>query len=218
MYISRVELDLTRRSTMAALSAPQRMHGAVESCFSGERQRRLWRLDRLGGKLYLLVLSKDRPDLSGLARQFGRPGDELSTETRDYTPLLQRIEPESEWRFRLTANPTKSCLDGTGSSERGIIRAHCTAEYQKQWLLERAQKHGFQLEEKDFTVTSSRWMHFSKGRDSRRMVSLLSVTFEGILHVEDADLFRQLLTNGMGRGKAYGLGLMTVMRPGGKHG
>ena len=52
MYLSRVELDPTRRSTMAALAAPQKLHGAVESAFAGERRRRLWRLDRLGERLY----------------------------------------------------------------------------------------------------------------------------------------------------------------------
>ena len=57
MYISRVELDQARRSTMIALAAPKRLHGAVERSFAGERKRRLWRLDYLGGKLYLLILS-----------------------------------------------------------------------------------------------------------------------------------------------------------------
>ena len=66
MYLSRVELDLTRRSTMEALAAPQKLHGAVESAFAGERRRRLWRLDRLGERLYLLLLSEDAPDLSGV--------------------------------------------------------------------------------------------------------------------------------------------------------
>ena len=71
MYLSRVELDPTRRSTMAALSAPQKLHGAVESAFAGERRRRLWRLDRLGERLYLLLLSEELPDLTGLCAQFG---------------------------------------------------------------------------------------------------------------------------------------------------
>ena len=62
MYLSRVELDPTRRSTMAALAAPQKLHGAVESAFAGERRRRLWRLDRLGERLYLLLLSEDVPE------------------------------------------------------------------------------------------------------------------------------------------------------------
>ena len=47
MYLSRTELDPTRRSTMIALTSPQKFHGAVENSFSGERRRRLWRLDSL---------------------------------------------------------------------------------------------------------------------------------------------------------------------------
>ena len=105
MYLSRVELDPTRRSTMAALSAPQKLHGAVESAFAGERRRRLWRLDRLGERLYLLLLSEDAPELSGVVEQFGTGA---AAETRSYDPLLQRVEPGSCWQFRLTANPTKS--------------------------------------------------------------------------------------------------------------
>ena len=38
-----------------------------------------------------------------------------------------------------------------------------------------------------------------------------SVTFEGILTVTDAARFRETLTQGLGRGKAYGNGLMTVV-------
>ena len=138
MYLSRVELGLARPTTMQALVAPQKLHGAVESAFAGERRRRLWRLDRLGGKLYLLLLSEDRPDLTGIAAQFGPANGAGRAETRDYTPLLQRITPGSVWQFRLTANPTKSCPDPKEAAARGTVRAHCTVEYQQQWLLQRA--------------------------------------------------------------------------------
>ena len=74
MYLSRVELDATRRATMRAMASPQMLHGAVERSFPGPRRRRLWRLDRLGDKLYLLMLSEDRPDLSVIEDQFGPPG------------------------------------------------------------------------------------------------------------------------------------------------
>ena len=195
MYLSRVELDPTRRSTMAALSAPQKLHGAVESAFAGERRRRLWRLDRLGERLYLLLLSEDAPELSGVVEQFGTGA---AAETRSYDPL--------------TANPTKSCKDPQNPAARGTVAAHCTTQYQKQWLLERAAKHGFALREEEFTVTRVQWQHFAK--HGTRPVTLLAVTYEGILQVTDAEQFRALLCQGMGRGKAYGLGLMTVMRGG----
>lgn len=214
MYLSRVELDETRRATMRAMAAPQKLHGAVESAFSGQRRRRLWRLDHLNGTLYLLLLSEDQPDLSGISGQFGPADRQKSAETREYAPLLERIVPGSVWQFRLTANPTKSVAGEGGTKHRGKVLAHCTVEHQKKWLLDRAEKHGFRLDPDGFTVTASRWLHFAKGGVQNRTVSLLSVTYEGVLKVTEPDIFRAMLTGGIGRGKAYGLGLMTVIRRG----
>ena len=120
--------------------------------------------------------------------------------------------PGSSWQFRLTANPTKCCKDPKAPAERGTVAAHCSTKYQKQWLLDRAAKHGFALREEEFTVTRVQWQHFAK--HGTRPVTLLAVTYEGVLQVTDSEQFRALLCQGMGRGKAYGLGLMTVMRGG----
>ena len=213
MYLSRVELDPTRRSTMTALAAPQKFHGAVESAFSGERRRRLWRLDRLGEKLYLLLLSEEMPDLSGVVEQFGTGA---APESRNYDPLLARITPGSRWQFRLAANPTKSCKDAQKPAARGTVAAHCTTQYQKQWLLDRAAKHGFAVSEGAFAVTRKQTYHFKK--NGTRPVTLLAVTYEGVLQVTDPEAFKALLCEGVGRGKAYGLGLMTIIHRGGDHG
>lgn len=159
--------------------------------------------------MYLLLLSEDAPELSGVVEQFGTGA---AAETRSYDPLLQRVEPGSCWQFRLTANPTKCCKDPKAPAERGTVAAHCSTKYQKQWLLDRAAKHGFALREEEFTVTRVQWQHFAK--HGIRPVTLLAVTYEGILQVTDEEQFRALLCQGMGRGKAYGLGLMTVMRGG----
>ena len=78
--------------------------------------------------------------------------------------------------------------------------------------MDRAAKHGFALTEDSFTVTRVQWYHFAKR--GTRPVSLLAVTYEGVLQVTDPEAFRNLLCQGMGRGKAYGLGLLTVMRGG----
>lgn len=153
-----------------------------------------------------LILSADMPDLRSLTAQFGTG---QPPEVKDYAPLLNRILPGSTWQFRLTANPTKSC-PGPAHPGRGIVHAHCSVEYQKQWLLDRAEKHGFRLEPDGFTVVDTHWLQFHKGA-SRQTVSIRSVTYEGALAVTDAELFKKLLTEGIGRGKAYGLGLMTVI-------
>lgn len=211
MYLSRIALDTSRRATMQALAAPSHLHGAAEGALPGPRRRSLWRIDRLGGVTYLMLLSEEKPDLSAMQAQFGfadRPW-----ETRDYDALLARIEPGGVWRFRLTANPTRS-KPPARQGERGRVEAIALAHDQKGWLLAHAAEKGFALNEGGFDVTESRWVQFVKGENRRTRVTLLSVTFEGVLTVTDAALFRETLARGMGRGKAYGMGLLTVMRHG----
>ena len=37
------------------------------------------------------------------------------------------------------------------------------------------------------------------------------VTYEGMIRVTDEELFKELLVSGIGRGKAYGMGLFTIV-------
>ena len=205
MYLSRVKLDISNRKTMMAMASPNLFHGAVENAFTGERKRNLWRIDTLRGCPYLLILSPDRPDLSDIAAQFGFIAPQIDAEIKNYRPLLDRIENNSHWHFKLTANPVKS----VSAKERGEIHAHVTPYYQKKWLLDRAEKHGFLLREDEFDVVHSQWYTFQKGIN--RAV-LFAATYEGGLTVTDSDLFRDVLINGIGHGKAYGMGLMTIVR------
>ena len=64
MYLTRMELNTKNMDTIRLLGSQEKIHGLVESGFLGERKRNLWRLEYLGDRLYLLILSPDRPDLS----------------------------------------------------------------------------------------------------------------------------------------------------------
>jgi len=211
MYLSRVQLDPEMRVTMRALQAPQMLHGAVERCFAGERRRRLWRIDWLADACFLLVLSEEVPDFTGLIDQFSSAALAGRGESKDYEPFLSRLWAGQAWRFRLKANPVIASRTGLeGTRLRGRIHAHVTPEQQKQWLMNRAAQHGFILDQQAFDVIHSQWQRFTKSDGA--LVSLRSVTLEGSLQVADADLLRKALTEGLGRGKAYGLGLLTLAR------
>ena len=189
---------------MKALSSPSIFHGAVSDSFEGGRPHVLWRIDCLGGEYYILILSETKPDLTSFCTQFS---DTESYEVKDYNSLLNRITGGSRWRFRLTANPTKSICKNKG--ERGKVVAHITSEYQKKWLIEKSKTNGFALSDDSFDTIQCKWRRFYKTGD--KYITLLSVTYEGVLEVTDADLFRNALINGIGRGKAYGMGLFTIM-------
>ena len=203
MYLSRIELNIGLRETMKALVSPSKFHGAVENSFSGERSRRLWRIDDLNGKKYILILSGTIPDSEHFAERFGYVG---KYETKDYSILLDRIMNGGKWRFRLTANPTIS-------KSHGKVLAHITPKYQKKWLSDRAEKCGFSLDDDEFQTVQSKWYNFhKKDGDKSANIRLLSVTFEGILTISNAEKFKEILCNGIGREKAYGQGLLTVVR------
>ena len=208
MRLTRMALDTTKRRTMLALSAPSIIHGVVEKAFPGERQPKLWRLDQLRGTTYLLILSENEPDLTEATTQLGYDG--RSWESKDYSPLLRRITDGSCWRFRLCANPTYSTFT---PGERGKVHAHTTPEHQMQWLIRQGEKHGFIVTEDSAAVVESRPYHFDKGGGQRHQVRLLAVTYEGTLTVTDSVLFLEVLRCGLGREKAYGMGLMTLMSP-----
>ena len=207
MYLSRIKLNTSLRKTMQALAAPNLFHGAIESAENGERTRKLWRTDTLYGEQYLLILSENKIDFSSVAVQFGY-GCEY--ECKSYDGLLERITNGSKWQFRLTANPTMQSKHLPDKNGRGKIIAHITTEYQEEWLCRKAEKNGFSVAEEEYLVTASRWYMFKKNKEQKSKVKLLSVTFEGILTVTDADAFRKALVNGIGREKAYGMGLLTV--------
>lgn len=209
MYLSRVPLELSKRKTQIALASPNQFHGAVEEAFSEKQNRNLWRIDTVQGKTYLLILSKERPNLAYIAAQFGNvksPG-----ETKEYDGLLTRIEEGSVWRFRLVANPVRSVSQGEG---RGKVTAHTAEKFQLEWLHRKAEKGGFRILPDSVCITECRWKIFRKQREKKE-VRLLSVTFEGKLRVADVELFKNTLLQGIGREKAYGMGLLTVAGTGG---
>lgn len=194
---------------MRALYAPNLLHGAIEVTFPGERARRLWRIDSLRGTTYLLLLSEDAPNLTGVQRQFGFPDQPWLT--KDYQPLLDRIRPGGRWQFRLVCNPTRS-VPPSEVGQRGRVEAITLIPRQREWLAKQGEKHGFCVEEGLFDVKASEWRKFRKGRENGREVTILQTTFEGMLTVTEKEAFLDALQGGIGRGKAYGMGLMTVMR------
>ena len=215
MFLSRVEINPYRRETMRALASPQKIHAVVEASFppieNAVSERILWRIDTIGSAMYILVQSSIRPDFTHLVEQFGWPSSEQKWDTVDMDNFLRSIKKGQIWRFRLRANPVRSLKD-PGDRSRGKISAHVTVEQQREWLLSRVHKYGF-------SVISFFGDHCVevKQRDQNKferkgdIVTVNAVTFEGVLAVEDEKLFTETIIKGIGRAKAYGCGLITVV-------
>lgn len=207
MYLSRIPLNPDNRNTALSLIRPSMLHGAIEDTLGRGDSRNLWRIDILHNCPYLLILSQEKPDLQSVADQFGfqdNPG-----ETRNYESLLSQIEKGSRWQFRLTANPTYTTHYKQDEKEsRGQLAAHKTAYHQIQWLIRQGENHGFEVS--NVQTTKKQWYSFKKKNGHH--VTFLSVTFEGLLIVQDPEKVKNALVSGIGREKSYGQGLLTLMR------
>lgn len=202
MYLSRVEIDIKNHRKIKDLVHLGAYHNWVEQSFpyeikSGKRNRHLWRIDRLMGHDYLLVLSEEKPDEKAMAR-YGIPD---TIEIKDYKPFLSNLTVGQRLRFRLVANPTHR--------HEGKVVPHITIQYQKEWLLKKAEQSGFELIEEQFDVVGRDYSSLYK--KGNRHVLLSKVTFEGYLKISDIDRFKQVLVSGIGREKAFGMGLLTVI-------
>lgn len=212
MYLSRVEIDLNNRQKIQDLSHLGAYHNWVEQSFPQEideqkRLRHLWRIDVLNYKTYMLVLSKEKPDLQKL-ETYGVKGSAM---TKDYDHFLNQLDEGQIMRFRLTANPSRKIA--RLHQKQGKVVPHVTIAQQKDWLLQKAAKNGFEIVENEnglnFDIVNREWklLRHKGGHHAK----LSCVTFEGILKITDISQFKDALINGIGREKAYGMGLLTVI-------
>lgn len=210
MYLSRVELNPFRRETIRAFSSPQIIHAAVMASFPSfgqEPGRILWRVDKVGDATYIIVQSETKPDFNHIIDQFGRPEAERHWDVIEYDEFLSKLKEGQMWRFRIKANPTFSLPSPDG--KRGKVVAHITAEQQLTWICSKAEKSGFKISDETITLKHRDIKKFEHGESK---ITLATATFEGILTVTDADLLRQSIIDGIGRGKAYGCGLLSLAR------
>ncbi|SDQ52500.1 type I-E CRISPR-associated protein Cas6/Cse3/CasE [Quadrisphaera sp. DSM 44207] len=217
MYLTRFAINPARRGSWTLLASPQAMHAAVLAAFppgaaSGAAQdgRVLWRVDR--GEQHradLYLASPTQPDLTHLVEQAGWPATQ-TWQTRDYRPLLYRVQAGQRWVFRLTANPVHSARVRDGEDTKPL--AHVTAAQQQQWLIDRTERLGFHVAagargEPGVVVRDRRTARFTR---QGKTVTVAMATFDGVLEVLDPDALRTALVRGVGRAKGYGCGLLTL--------
>ena len=223
MFLTKIELDPTRRLARKYLGSPQVMHAVVLKATGGDAGdgpgRVLWRVDgrARGMAASLYLLSPSEPDCSQIIQEAGAVGEQARA--LDYSPFLEQLGAGQQWAFRLAANPSYSASRGPGV--RGKRYGHVTVEQQRQWLVARTPGYGFELvpagEGADGSVVVVRRERPVFGRENptrhaRDRITINRTVYEGVLRVTDAGALRRALVAGIGRSKAYGCGLMTLAR------
>lgn len=165
-------------------------------------------------------------DLDGYVFEHaGKPGYEY----KNVMSAFKQIKNGQILSFRLRANPTRR-IAKSDDPMRGKRVELTREEGQTAWLIRKGQgvdggvPGGFELlmkeavSEKGETlliphVTVSpegKQTGHKKSGDSRYATTHNAVLFEGVLRVTDAEAFRETLIRGIGSGKAFGFGLLSV--------
>lgn len=223
--LSRLVLNARDRQVQSDLADCQRLHSRILSCLpevSDDAARAML------GVLYRVEDGMTPPQLlvqSAIAPGWSALPDRYVTERPQMRPMegiyagLQRGQC---FRFRLRANPTKRVgredLGKNGRDWSGKRVNLLREDDQLAWLARKAGKGGFEVLGVDAHSPVPNVQAASRptqhGRRERIRLSFGAVVFDGELRVTDADLLRTVLMAGIGSGKAYGFGLLSLAPPG----
>ena len=229
-YLSRIWMNPLRTRTQIFLRNPHALHAAVLGGLSRQpvAERVLWRLvTDQPHRAELLVLTESSPSWEHLVEQAGWPSaDDPQSLVRDYQPLLAQVQHGREFRLRVRANPvsaTRRPQRPSGAQEkrlagerpRGVRVPHRTAAHQLAWFAERLASWGFAAVVIDddpavHLIARDRQAFTKQSAAAVHRVVLSTATFDAVVRVTDPVVARERLLSGVGSGKGYGCGLITL--------
>lgn len=112
---------------------------------------------------------------------------------------IESLQEGARFRYRLRANPSV-CRKG---KRLGLLEPVA----QEEWLHRQGTIGGF----RPLTIYRSDETMVAGVNRREQNIRLFSVLFDGLLTVTDASAFQKSLGTGVGRGKAMGLGLLSVV-------
>lgn len=234
-YLSRLMLNPANRDVRLDLADCHDLHSRIMLAFpysaaiNGQARAELGVLYRVEpvdrvGALPVLVQSVEKPDWSKLPPSY-LAGDVPACKSVD--EAFASIEVGREFIFRLRANPTKRLRKTEGSTDKlAGKRVHLlTEDAWQEWIARKGDLGGFQVLMVKTTATDGpasvpnlrtsddttlRGSKVDKRNGKRMKMTFGSVLFEGRLRVTDAEVFQATLRQGVGTGKAYGFGLLSI--------
>lgn len=204
LWLTHLPLDRHRK----VLGDPAAQHRLVMGLFPdglGESPR------RRAGVLYRIEQERGAAAPAMLVQSVIAPNTQRhrAARVRSMLPVLEKLVEGTPVHYRLAAGPMKTVLpDGAepGSGVRGV-RKELRGEDAEDWWRRRAKDCGLGLE-----LVRSSDHHFSRARrGTEGSVGYRGVCFDGVGEVVDRGALVRTLVEGVGRGRPYGLGLLSVI-------
>lgn len=193
MILSKIQMDLANQAVVRALADRDLLHKNILDMFpaypGGARNAR-----ELMGILFrveapvILLQSQIMPVATRMPAGYKVLG------SKDISSTYLSIRDGAEYRFRLEANV---CYRNGDGKRHGIKEG----EGQERWLFRRAERAGFSVV--DYGAEELPIIRARKGQ-------FHAIRFDGVLQVKAVESFVQTLHSGIGQGKVYGLGMISL--------
>lgn len=184
-----LDLSVTRPEPRGDMADRYRLHQTLRRCFGD--QHLLYRVN--DDDKTVLVRSDDMGDFATLCEGYLRKTVEISRE-----PVVGHGEV---YKLALAANPVK-CLSRGAGNRAGKRLALQGVGARLDWARTQLRNNGFDVIALE--IVGSEWLQSPQG------INVLAVEYRGVVVVTDTKLAQAAITQGIGRGKAWGLGMLLL--------
>ncbi|MEV6527896.1 type I-E CRISPR-associated protein Cas6/Cse3/CasE [Longispora sp. NPDC051575] len=201
-WLTRLVPDPRSRSVASEIRDAVRLHKRVMTLVPdglGDKARQqtgvLYRVDNDA----ILVQTGLPPDTSTL------PAGYQDRRVSDLTALLDALRPGLFVRYRLAGNAVRRLGRNTTAGRPGqalSLKGHEAAT----WWAERAERCGLGLHTLDSVPETT----MTGKRDEETRVLHAVTRYDGLAVITDPEALRNAITTGVGRGKSYGCGLLSI--------
>lgn len=211
IYLSQLILNPGSPMVQSEMANPYEMHRTIMRGFTCKRDGAnvLYRLESnlYSGVVALLVQSSVEPQWEPLT-EVGQ--SQYLSSLPVFKAVDLNLQERQMLRFRLVANPSVK--------RAGKRHALYNEKEQRRWLEtkgtgcvgKKRPSHGFEILDVDIQKGNNQQSHINRDNGEKHNVTIHSVQFDGILQVTDPAAFLTAIQAGIGSGKAFGFGLLSV--------
>ncbi|GAA1590106.1 type I-E CRISPR-associated protein Cas6/Cse3/CasE [Actinomadura kijaniata] len=206
LWITQIVPDLRDQTVMADLRDVGRLHRRIMSLFpddlgSAPRSQAavLFRLEEAPSGFTLLMQSALQPDLRQLPAFYG------NARCKALAPLLNHLHSGATVHYRIVANATRKLgKNTTAGRPKAVVPLHGAEA--DQWWVRQAETIGLLLH----NLQSAPLSDATGRRNGTHKMTHARTRFDGTATVTDPTALIQHLRTGIGRGKSFGCGLLTL--------
>ncbi|MFL1427490.1 MULTISPECIES: type I-E CRISPR-associated protein Cas6/Cse3/CasE [unclassified Nocardiopsis] len=207
-WITQIRPDLRSREARRDLGSAVGMHHRLMSLFpdgAGQEARRtfgvLFRVEDTPRGPQILLQSNIEPELSRLPEHYG------SGQTKDLSVFLDALKTGRYVRYRIAANAVRRPGHTTKAKSDVNSVVPLVGADAEEWWTRQAEASGLKLHH-----IASHALDAARGerKEGRHKIRHARTLFEGTAQITNALLLRERTITGVGRGKAYGCGLLSL--------